>query len=115
MANTVKSTFDKVGDVIEEIFGTNRSAHVDRGINNKAGRTCLEKIGMESRHEMLSKNEWKKDDIEYTRGLVLAEYVVQDEFKVSSTDEPVIRNRSGFETITEQSVRRSNTSNKKNK
>lgn len=43
----------------------------------------LERIGMEARRETLLRNEWLKEDREYTKALVKAEYQIQDEFKVS--------------------------------
>ena len=43
----------------------------------------LERIGMEARRETLRRNEWVKDDYEYTKPLVQSEYLIQDEFKVS--------------------------------
>jgi hypothetical protein len=52
------------------------------------------------------RNEYRKNDAEYTRALVLAEYAVQNEFKISSSDEPVVRNRGGLETLAEQYARR---------
>jgi hypothetical protein len=108
MANTVKNTLNKVGGLIEDILGTNTSAYSNNAIGNKAGQTCLEKVGIESRAEHLVRNEWRKNDIEYTRALVLAEYAIQNEFKVGSSDEPVVRNRGTFETIAEQYARREN-------
>ena len=41
------------------------------------------------REEHLEQNVWKKDVIEYTKPLVLAEYQVQTEFKVGTYDEKV--------------------------
>ena len=107
MANTVKNTLNKVGDLIEDILGTNTSTYSNNVIGNKAGQTCLEKVGIEARAEHLVRNEWRKNDIEYTRALVLAEYAIQNEFKVASSDEPVVTDRGGFETIAEQYERRS--------
>lgn len=106
MANTVQNTLGKVGKLVEDILGTNTSAYSNNAIGNKAGQTCLEKVGIEARAEHIMRNEWRKNDIEYTRALVLAEYAIQNEFKVASTDEPVVRNRGSFETIEEQYARR---------
>ena len=106
MANTVQNTLGKVGKLVEDILGTNTSAYSNNVIGNKTGQTCLEKVGIEARAEHIMRNEWRKNDIEYTRALVLAEYAVQNEFKVASTDEPVVRNRGSFETIAEQYARR---------
>ena len=41
------------------------------------------------RTEHLEQNVWKKDVIEYTKPLVLAEYQIQTEFKISTHDEDV--------------------------
>jgi hypothetical protein len=106
MANTVKNTLNKVGNIIEDILGTNLSAYNSTVIGNKGGQTCLEKVGIESRAKHISRNEYRKNDIEYTRALVLAEYAIQNEYKVASTDEPVVRDRGGFETLAEQYARR---------
>lgn len=106
MATTVKNTLNKVGDLIEDILGTNTSAYSNNAIGNKAGQTCLEKIGIEARAEHIIRNEYRKNDAEYTRALVLAEYAIQNEFKISSSDEPVVRNRGGLETLAEQYARR---------
>lgn len=46
-------------------------------------QTCLEKQGIESRHEHLIRNEWVKDQLEYTKALVNSEYTIQNEFLVS--------------------------------
>jgi hypothetical protein len=43
---------------------------------------------MEARKAHLMKNEWRKD-FEYSKPLVLAEYQIQTEFKVSTTDDDV--------------------------
>jgi hypothetical protein len=106
MANTYQNTLNKVGNLIEDILGTNVD-NTNTHIRNKNGQTCLEKIGIEARAEHIIRNEWRKNDIEYTRALVLAEYAVQNEFKISSSDEPVVRNRGELETLAEQYERRS--------
>ena len=105
MANTYQNTLNKVGNLVEDILGTNVD-NTNTQIRNRNGQTCLEKIGFESRAEHLIRNEWRKNDIEYTRALVLAEYAVQNEFKISSSDEPVVRNRGELETLAEQYERR---------
>lgn len=43
----------------------------------------LERIGKEARRETLLRNEWLREEHEYTKALVKAEYMIQDEFKVS--------------------------------
>ena len=50
------------------------------------GQTCLERFGMEARSAHLMRNEWKRD-LQYTKLLVDAEYLIQTEFKVSSYED----------------------------
>lgn len=50
------------------------------------GKTQLEKIGQEARMTALLRNEWRKD-LEYSKPLVDAEYLIQTEFKVSSYED----------------------------
>jgi hypothetical protein len=90
-----------IGDIIETILGSsNEKVKTKQG--DFIGQTPLEKKGMEARNAHLERNEWKKNYLEYTRALVLAEYAVQNEFKISSTDEPIVTNRGGLETVSEQ-------------
>ena len=49
----------------------------------KGKQTCLEKKGIEERKEQVSRNEWVKGYIEYTKALVSSEYTIQNEFLVS--------------------------------
>ena len=94
-----------IGNIIETLFGsTNEKSATKTGTSN--GQTPLEKKGMEARDVHSERNEWKKNYLEYTRALVLAEYAVQNEFKISSTDEPIVTNRGGLETVSEQYARR---------
>jgi hypothetical protein len=81
MANTVQNTLNKVGNTLESIFGTNNSKQqpTSNGLNGK--QTCLEKMGIEARNEHLLRNEWKKD-LQYSKPLVDAEYLIQTEFKI---------------------------------
>ena len=87
MANTLENTYKKVGSVIQDIFtGPNEPPVPDRATT--VGQTCLEKFGMDARKMHLMRNEWRKD-IQYTRPLVLAEYQIQTEFKVSTSDDDI--------------------------
>lgn len=104
MANTVNNTLNIVGDTIEQLFGK-RDKPASVNVNASTGQTCLEKVGMEARFEHIHRNDWRRNDIEYTRALVLAEYAIQNEFKISSSDEPIVRNRGGLETIAERYAR----------
>lgn len=49
----------------------------------KGKQTCLEKNGIEERKEQVSRNEWIKGSIEYTKALISSEYTIQNEFLVS--------------------------------
>lgn len=82
MANTVENTFNKVGNVLEQIFGTASTQQPDSNRYNNGGKqTCLEKMGMEARKYHLLRNEWRKD-LAYSKPLVDAEYLIQTEFKI---------------------------------
>jgi len=101
-----------VGDLIETLFGSSREDNTNSQ-NSSNGQTQLEKKGMEARGVHLNRNDWRKNYLEYSRALVLAEYAVQNEFKISSTDEPIVTNRGGLETVSEQYARRQNKKKKK--
>lgn len=82
MANTVENTFKKVGNVLEQIFGTASTQQPISNTSNNGGKqTCLEKMGIEARQYHLMRNEWRKD-LEYSKPLVDAEYNIQTEFKI---------------------------------
>ena len=85
MANTYQNTFRKIGDTIENILGSNRPSQPSSNGNINGKQTCLEKFGIEARNEHLYRNEWQKD-LQYTKALVDAEYLVQTEFKVGDLD-----------------------------
>ena len=101
-----------VGDIIETLFGSSKQK-VKTKPGEFIGQTPLEKKGMEARDVHLGRNEWRKNYLEYTRALVLAEYAVQNEFKISSSDEPIVTNRGGLETVSEQYARREKQTSKK--
>lgn len=101
-----------VGDIIETLFGSSKQK-VKTKPGDFIGQTPLEKKGMEARDVHLGRNEWRKNYLEYTRALVLAEYAVQNEFKISSSDEPIVTNRGGLETVSEQYERRKKQTSKK--
>ena len=81
MANTVENTFNKIGDTIQDIFSGSKDTPPQIKISNGKGQSNLEKIGMKMRALQMKRNEWKKN-IQYTKSLVNAEYLVQREFKV---------------------------------
>ncbi len=83
MANTLENTLNKVGNTIETIMGTRKASPSVNPNRSYTGQTCLERFGIEARGEHLFRNEWKRD-LQYTKALVDAEYLIQTEFKVSS-------------------------------
>jgi hypothetical protein len=87
MANTLNNTLNKIGDAVEAILsgGKNKGFEKNTQINSQ-GQTCLERFGMEARSAHLMRNEWKRD-LQYTKLLVDAEYLIQTEFKVSSYED----------------------------
>lgn len=87
MANTLNNTLNKVGDAIEAVMGgTKKSTPYNDKNHVYTGQTCLERFGMEARSAHLMRNEWKRD-LQYTKLLVDAEYLIQTEFKVSSYED----------------------------
>lgn len=87
MANTLNNTLNKVGDAIEAVMGGAKKSTPYNDPNRVyTGQTCLERFGMEARNTHLLRNEWKRD-LQYTKTLVDAEYLIQTEFKVSSYED----------------------------
>lgn len=87
MANTLNNTLNKVGDAIEAIMGGAKKSTPYNDPNRVyTSQTCLERFGMEARTAHLMRNEWKRD-LQYTKLLVDAEYLIQTEFKVSSYED----------------------------
>ena len=87
MANTLNNTLNKVGDAIEAVMGGSKKSTPYNDQNRVyTGQTCLERFGMEARSAHLMRNEWKRD-LQYTKLLVDAEYLIQTEFKVSSYED----------------------------
>ena len=87
MANTLNNTLNKVGDAIEAVMGGAKKSTPYNDPNRVyTGQTCLERFGMEARNAHLMRNEWKRD-LQYTKLLVDAEYLIQTEFKVSSYED----------------------------
>ena len=87
MANKLNNTLNKIGDAIEAIMGGAKKSTPHNDPNRVyTGQTCLERFGMEARNAHLMRNEWKRD-LQYTKLLVDAEYLIQTEFKVSSYED----------------------------
>ena len=80
MANTVSNTLNKVGDAVEGIFGKQAPKEQPMG-NGSGNQSCLEKFAIEARKHHILRNEWRKD-LEYSKPLVNAEYLIQTEFKI---------------------------------
>jgi len=89
MANTIENTFQKIGNTLETIFGGGRIEQPETNVVNSEGKPSnLEMFGIQARGYHLMRNEWRKD-IQYTRALVGAEYMIQNEFPIGNTDASV--------------------------
>jgi len=92
MPSPLEKTINKVADTVEELFNR-RSATppivTELSLRNGGKQTCLEKYGIRLRAEHIEQNTWRKNDIEYSKPLIDAEYMIQTEFKVGSTDATV--------------------------
>ena len=86
--STVNSTINKVGSTIEVLFGGKPKPQQPVPSNNGGKQTCLERFGIEARGYHLLRNEWRKD-LEYSKPLVDAEYMIQNEFPVGTSDADV--------------------------
>lgn len=81
MANTVENTFKKIGNTLEYIFGGGTTEQPSTNGNGMGTPSNLEMYGRQARGYHLMRNEWRKD-LQYTRSLVNAEYMIQTEFKI---------------------------------
>ena len=86
MASQIEKTLDRIGNVVQDILSGSKSQSTSSTAST-TGQTCLEATGMRQRELHLMQNMWRKNDIEYSRPLVLAEYDIQTEFIVSTTDD----------------------------
>jgi hypothetical protein len=73
MASPIEKTLDRIGNVVQDIFSGSKSES-SSSTASTTGQTCLEATGMRQRALHLMQNTWRKNDIEYSRPLVLAEY-----------------------------------------
>jgi hypothetical protein len=92
MPSPLERTINKVADSIEELFSRGNVTPpivTELSLRNGGKQTCLEKYGIRLRAEHIEQNTWRKNDIEYSKPLIDAEYMIQTEFKVGSTDETV--------------------------
>lgn len=87
MASPIEKTLNRIGNVVQDIFSGSKSETTSTTATT--GQTCLEATGMRQRELHLMQNTWRKNDVEYSRPLVLAEYDIQTEFIVSTTDDLV--------------------------
>ena len=88
MASPIEKTLDRIGNVVQDILSGSKSQSTSSTAST-TGQTCLEATGMRQRELHLMQNMWRKNDVEYSRPLVLAEYDIQTEFIVSTTDDLV--------------------------
>ena len=87
MANTLNNTLNKVGDAIEAVIGGAKKSTPYNDPNRvNTGKNYIKRFGMENRSAHIMRNEWKRD-LQYTKLLVDAEYLIQTEFKVSSYED----------------------------
>lgn len=86
MATAIENTLNRVGNAIQSLFNGKDEPTVSN-TNANTGQTCLEITGMRQRELHLRQNTWRRNDIEYSKPLVDAEYNIQTEFIVSSTDD----------------------------
>ena len=86
MATAIEKTLDKVGNAIQSLFNGKDEPTVNTS-NVYTGQTCLEITGIRQRELHIRQNTWRRNDIEYSKPLIDAEYNIQTEFKVSSTDD----------------------------
>ena len=82
MANTVDNTFKKIGNTLENIFGSGNMQQPTTVKNENGEASPLEMYGMQARQYHLMRNEWQKN-LQYTRSLVNSEYNIQTEFKIN--------------------------------
>lgn len=83
---TINNVLNIMGNATEKFFNKENSVEKNWSQTNGEGQTCLEKVGFEARYAHLMRNEWKRE-FEYTRPLVLSEYAIQQEFKVSTSED----------------------------
>jgi len=86
MATAIENTLNRVGNAIQSLFNGKDEPTVSN-TNANTGQTCLEITGMRQRELHLRQNTWRRNDIEYSKPLIDAEYNIQTEFKISSTDD----------------------------
>ena len=86
MATAIENTLNRVGNAIQSLFNGKDEPAVPN-TNANTGQTCLEITGMRQRELHLRQNTWRRNDIEYSKPLIDAEYNIQTEFKISSTDD----------------------------
>ena len=88
MASEIEKTLNRVGNAVQSLFNGKDEPTVSN-TNANTGQTCLEITGMRQRELHLRQNTWRRNDIEYSKPLVDAEYNIQTEFLVTSTDDNI--------------------------
>lgn len=96
MASPIEKTLNRIGNVVQDIFSGSKTQSTSSTAST-TGQTCLEATGMRQRELHLMQNMWRKNDVEYSRPLVLAEYDIQTEFLVSTTDDIIQEQQSNIE------------------
>ncbi|MBO6254830.1 MAG: hypothetical protein J6O49_14485 [Bacteroidaceae bacterium] len=86
MASEIEKTLNRVGNAVQSLFSGKDEPTVSN-TNANTGQTCLEITGMRQRELHLRQNAWRREYQEYSKPLVDAEYNIQTEFLVSSTDD----------------------------
>lgn len=89
--STIGNTISKVGNTIEALFGKPLPQQPISNTSSNGGKqTCLEKFAIEARKYHLLRNEWRSD-LRYSKPLVDAEYEIQNEFPVGTSDASVTK------------------------
>ena len=84
------SLINRAANVVQELLGGSSSTEQPiTNIKSDGRQSCLERYGMIARKEHILRNEWRREDIEYTKQLVASEYLIQSEFKVGPDEESI--------------------------
>lgn len=105
---------NRAGTLIEELLNGRKTVSIQNSplTSNNGKQTCLEKMGMVLRKEHIERNPWRREDNEYTKQLVLSEYLIQTEFKVGPDSNVPITTENNAEKTAEK-VKKNKTKRKK--
>ena len=87
MANQIITALDNIANTVHDILNVPTQPNQAPTADPSKKQTCLESMGMRMRKEHLRQNMWRKGDIEYSKPLIIAEYEIQTEFKISTAAE----------------------------